>query len=540
MTVLLISAVVLVLVVTVLAVTSASIQRQVVEWQGSASQEGIKRVTLMDESDGGVRVTAQALAPPPSAPPPDVSQISGRSAAAKGAQIAAQTEKTDFDSMGVPPLDQQVTTYLFGDDMYDESYSLADGDFLGEMGVSISESVDMEDGKNVLAFEVWVFDAGSITTLSKVLVTDMAADNPQIMSRLSTKGEVIGISPGTWADMDSGNLRLQVRVADVAARPNDRLPGVIFDRLTLEMAIWKKEGQAIPDLSQQAATPKAAPAGMEEVPQHQAPADATRPSLPQLDIPETRKQRINTGFLINYARRLYLRQPFLLKVRIPSFDPQGPTAKRTPLKTTRPGQGDVEFIHQWYPNRREAESSADPMIRVELLFDAGDFQSPFTTLSGRLLPDRATVFEFPVKPLRNGALFMVVRLYYQGTKWVAEREVEMMVTQDAETEEVTSITTKKTAGGFLEYAELLAHETLSIRVSSFLNIGTAWLNFLTALVGLGLIAGFVAVVLTQGLLLTFQDTLIAGGSVVLSFLLLLLIPAVMGLMNRARVRRRSN
>jgi hypothetical protein len=539
MTVLLISAVILVLVIVVLAITSASIQRQVVEWQGSASQEGIKRVTLADESGGGVQISAQELAPPPPPPPPDMSQISGGSAAAKGAQIAARTEKTDFDSMGMPPLDQQMTTYLFGDNMYDESYSLDDGEFLGEMGVSISESVDMEDGRNVLAFEVWVFDAGSITTLNRVLVTEAAAENPQIMSRLSSKGEVIGVSPGTWMDMDSGNLRLQVRVADVAVRPNDRLPGVIFDRLTLEMAIWKKEGQAIPDLSQPAAVPEAAPTQAVEAPRHQALADATRPSLPQLDIPETRRQRITTGFLINYARRLYLRQPFLLKVRIPAVDPQQPAAKRTPVKTAHAGQGDVEFVHQWYPNRREAENSPDPMIRVELLFDSGDFQSPFTTLSGRLLPDRATVFEFPVKPMRNGTLFLVVRLYYQGTKWVAEREVEMMVTQDAKTEEVSSITTKKTAGGFLDYAELLAHETLSVQVSSFLNIGTAWLNFLTALVGLGLIAGFVMITLTQNLLTTLQDTLIAGGSALLSFLLLLLIPTVMGAMNRARVRRQS-
>ncbi len=531
MTPLLISAIILVLVVSALAISSAGIQRQVVEWQGSPYREGIKRVILANESGEGAQVIAQAHTPPP--PPPDISQISGKSAAAKGAQIAAQTEKTDFDSMGVPPLVQQMTTYLFGDNMYDESFSLSDTDFLGEMGISISEAIDMEDGKNVLAFEVWVFDAGSIMTLNKVLVTDMAAENPQIMSRQSTKGEVIGISPGDWIDMDSGNLRLQVRVADMATRPSDRLPGMIFDRLTLEMAIWRKDGQPIPQMS---APPEVNSIDTQETRQR---ADATRPSLPQLDIPETIKQRIKTGFLINYARRLYFRQPFLLKVRIPSFDPKGPAAKRIRVKTDHPGQGDVEFVHQWYPKRRDAENSADPMLRAELLFDPGDFQSPFTTLTGRLLPDRSTVFEFPVKPLRNGALFIVVRLYYQGTKWVAEREVEMMVTQDAETEEVTTITTKKTAGGFLEYAELLAHETLSIRVKSFLNISTAWLNFLTALVGLGLIAGFAALVLTQGLLITSQDTLIAGGGILLSLLLLVSIPTLMGLMNRARVRRRS-
>ena len=57
-----------------------------------------------------------------------------------------------------PPMHQFVTTYVLGDNLFDDSFSieLAAGEFLGECGVGISEAIGVGEPKRVTAFEVWL------------------------------------------------------------------------------------------------------------------------------------------------------------------------------------------------------------------------------------------------------------------------------------------------------------------------------------------------------------------------------------------------
>jgi len=53
----------------------------------------------------------------------------------QAAEASRAAEKTDFQSLGLaPPITQTMTTYVLGDDLYDESFSIdtGGGEFLGE------------------------------------------------------------------------------------------------------------------------------------------------------------------------------------------------------------------------------------------------------------------------------------------------------------------------------------------------------------------------------------------------------------------------
>ena len=62
------------------------------------------------------------------------------------------------------PVGKFTTTYNLGDDYYDLSFSieLPSGEFLGECGVSISETLGTTPPRPVTALEVWLFDKNDI------------------------------------------------------------------------------------------------------------------------------------------------------------------------------------------------------------------------------------------------------------------------------------------------------------------------------------------------------------------------------------------
>jgi hypothetical protein len=167
------------------------------------------------------------------------------SAAMRAAEVSRQTEKTDFQSMGLaPPVTQTMTTYVLGDDLYDESFSIdtQGGDFLGEYGVGISEAIGVGDPKKVTALEVWLFDKNDIKTATKVLMSSHAFNDPNLRGRLEAKGELVMLEPQAQIILETATLQLLVTVNDLEYGVGALPPESYFDRVTLEMAIWPKEG----------------------------------------------------------------------------------------------------------------------------------------------------------------------------------------------------------------------------------------------------------------------------------------------------------
>ncbi len=141
-----------------------------------------------------------------------------------------------------PALAQFMTTYRLGDDLYDDSFSIDSpaGEFLGECGVGITETIGVGDPKKVSALEVWLFDKNDIQTITKVLMSAHAFNDAATRQRLAAKGETILVESGQRFVMETATLQLEARIVDmVYAR--DALPeNSHFSRLTLEISVWNK------------------------------------------------------------------------------------------------------------------------------------------------------------------------------------------------------------------------------------------------------------------------------------------------------------
>lgn len=161
----------------------------------------------------------------------------------QAAEHSRNVEKTDFQSLGLaPPITQTMTTYVLGDDLYDESFSIdtQGGDFLGEYGVGVSETVGVGEPKKVTAMEIWLFDKNDIKTATKVLMTEHAYNDPNIRARLEPKGELVLIKPQEQVLLETATLQLLVTVVDMDYGMGAMPQKSYFDRVTLELAIWPR------------------------------------------------------------------------------------------------------------------------------------------------------------------------------------------------------------------------------------------------------------------------------------------------------------
>lgn len=165
------------------------------------------------------------------------------SPANKARDISNQSELTDYSALGnEQPIAQFMTTYVLGDDLFDDSFSVdsPSGEFLGECGIGISETIGVGDPKKVTAFEVWLFDKNDIQTVTKVLMSAHAFNDTPTFQRLQAKGEPFLVERGKQIVLETAALQLVATASDMAygqgALPEDSY----FERLTLEIAVWPK------------------------------------------------------------------------------------------------------------------------------------------------------------------------------------------------------------------------------------------------------------------------------------------------------------
>ncbi|MCB9134701.1 MAG: hypothetical protein H6636_04690 [Anaerolineales bacterium] len=163
--------------------------------------------------------------------------------AMQAVEASREMERTDYVAMGEePPLTQFVTTFILGDDLFDDSFSIDSpaGEFLGECGVGIAETIGVGDPKRVTAFEVWLFDKNDIQTVTKVIMSPHAFRDVAIRDRLAAKGEPVEAHLENPAQLETQTLRLTARIADMATGGEPLPAESFFERFTLELAIWQK------------------------------------------------------------------------------------------------------------------------------------------------------------------------------------------------------------------------------------------------------------------------------------------------------------
>lgn len=165
----------------------------------------------------------------------------------EAAEHSRSVAKTDYQALGVaPPITQSITTYVAGDDLYDESFKIdsPSGKYLGEYGVGICEKIGVGQPKKVAALDIWLFEVDlDAANKTKVLMSEHAYNDPAIRARLEPKGELIMIKPGEQILLETASLQLLATVVDLEYGLGSMPPNSYFQRVTLELAVWPRTAQ---------------------------------------------------------------------------------------------------------------------------------------------------------------------------------------------------------------------------------------------------------------------------------------------------------
>jgi hypothetical protein len=146
------------------------------------------------------------------------------------------------ESLKEKPMAQFMASYRIGQDLYDESFSIdsASGEFLGECGLGIADSIGVGDPKKVTALEMWLFDKNDIQTATNVLLSEHAFKDDAIRQRLIAKGEPVLIKPGQHFIMETSSLQLEATVVNLVYGRGPLPENSFFSQLTLEISIFLK------------------------------------------------------------------------------------------------------------------------------------------------------------------------------------------------------------------------------------------------------------------------------------------------------------
>ncbi len=142
------------------------------------------------------------------------------------------------------PIARFQSDYAHGRDNYDDSFSIenAGGEFLGECGVGIAESIGSDTPKNVTAFEVWLFDKNDIRTITKVVMSDHAFFDEALKAKLAPKGEPVLARENEVIVLETATLIINAEIKEMQYGAGSLPPQSFFDNFSIELSAWAKEG----------------------------------------------------------------------------------------------------------------------------------------------------------------------------------------------------------------------------------------------------------------------------------------------------------
>lgn len=147
-----------------------------------------------------------------------------------------------WEQEGPPPLKQWSVPYTFGEDNYDEFFTIETdaGDFLGESGMAILDVMPGSSPKQVRSFDVGLFDKTDITTISRWIMTEHAFNDPAIQAKVeaNSQAEAVLAELGKEFVFETGALRVACKIDELEYGPGN----VYFNKLKLTMNLFLKEG----------------------------------------------------------------------------------------------------------------------------------------------------------------------------------------------------------------------------------------------------------------------------------------------------------
>lgn len=156
------------------------------------------------------------------------------------------TPQVEWKGEGPAPLKVWTGTYEHksAHNNYDEFFTIetGDGDFLGESGVGIMKAVPGTDPKQVMAFDVGLFDKTDITTLSRVVMSEDAYNNDQeLMTNIQNNplAEAILAQPGKEFTLETSALRVAAKIEEVEYGEGGK---TYFNKLKMTLNVFLQEG----------------------------------------------------------------------------------------------------------------------------------------------------------------------------------------------------------------------------------------------------------------------------------------------------------
>ncbi len=148
-----------------------------------------------------------------------------------------------WEGEGPAPIKRWTGTYTLGQENYDEFFTIEteNGDFLGESGMGIMEVVPGTSPKQVMAFDVGLFDKTDITTLSRVVMSEHAYNDPAIRAKVEAnpQAEAILATPGKQFTLETSAMRVEAKIEDMEYGPGGN---IYFNKLKLSLAVFVREG----------------------------------------------------------------------------------------------------------------------------------------------------------------------------------------------------------------------------------------------------------------------------------------------------------
>jgi len=174
----------------------------------------------------------------------------GASMAAEGAAEPPWAERVA--TAPAPPaagggLGHFVPQYTLGNDNYDTSYSLETprGEFLGECGMGISETIGEGKPDKVTAFDLWLFDKADVRTVTQILMSEYAFNDQTLRTKLATKGEAVLAQKGAMVKLETQSLAITAQVVELVYATNANYPpNSHFQKLIVEIVPTIKGGAA--------------------------------------------------------------------------------------------------------------------------------------------------------------------------------------------------------------------------------------------------------------------------------------------------------
>lgn len=139
------------------------------------------------------------------------------------------------------PVARFHAAYKRGNDNYNDQFNIENsaGQFLGECGVSISETLGSTSPSNVIALEIWLFDKNDYRNITKVIMSDHVFYDEALQAKLAPKGEPILARVNETIVLETSNLILNAEIFEIDyENTREAPPNCVFERLTMELSVW--------------------------------------------------------------------------------------------------------------------------------------------------------------------------------------------------------------------------------------------------------------------------------------------------------------